>query len=330
MAGRLSLGGFRRRRADALPRVESRLRDRGGVPRPGRSGAPGSSSARRRFSEEWHGTDNDASALLETIGDVDRAPQPLPPQPGAGGGGEIGARSRERGVRGGRRERQDHHRAALCSRRASPDLPGVDVQRAFEADHASRHKQLGLSNVETHSFHACAARYYVPGCRDDETLRRLVEEDAPPRSAISFDCLVVDEAQDMTPLLHRFVLKVLRDARNENGAGSAQMLVLGDSRQSIYQFRDADPRFLTMADRGVYALANRTSAGRVPAWRHHTLRTFFPATPRIASFVNDAMLGFAHQGLAAGAPARRRRGRARDVHGRQRVSGGEPGDRGRD
>jgi hypothetical protein len=158
-----------------------------------------------------------------------------------------------------------------------------------------RARELGLSNVETHSFHACAARYYLPGCRDDEALRRLVEEDAPPRSALRFDCLVVDEAQDMTPLLHRFVLKVLRDAGNETGGGSrsAQMLVLGDSRQSIYQFRDADPRFLTMADRGVYALASGTSADASPAWRHHALRTSFRASPRIASFVNDAMLGFA-------------------------------------
>ena len=77
----------------------------------------------------------------------------------------------------------------------------------------------------------------------------------------------------------------------KSGAGSAQMLVLGDSRQSIYQFRDADPRFLTMADRGVYALANRTSADASPAWRHHTLRVFRDAAH--ASFVNDAMLGSA-------------------------------------
>jgi hypothetical protein len=106
------------------------------------------------------------------------------------------------------------------------------------------------------------------------------------------------------------------------------LLVLGDSRQSIYQFKDADPRFLTMADWGLYNLAaeaqgereaeaeaggsaaqtmttKRTettktmpraeaAGGVLPEtpWRHHTLRTSFRATPNIASFVNHAMLGF--------------------------------------
>ena len=54
----------------------------------------------------------------------------------------------------------------------------------------------------------------------------------------------------------------------------------------------ADPRFLTFADRGVYRLSSEGSDDEPPAWRHRTLRTSFRATPNIASFVNDAMLGF--------------------------------------
>lgn len=219
-----------------------------------------------------------------------------------------------------------------------------------------RVRELGLSNLEVHSFHAMGARYYDRGCRNDEVLRALVYGDQPPHSPIAFDCLVIDEAQDLTPLLHRFVLKVLRDRRTEaawrgGGGGGVltdddttpppSLLVLGDSRQSIYQFRDADSRFLTMADWGLYNLpppgseavpaalgklaalevlgldgnqltvvveadsgsaegaAAAAANGVVPAaaehsgtWRHHTLRTSFRATPNIASFVNDAMLGF--------------------------------------
>ena len=62
-----------------------------------------------------------------------------------------------------------------------------------------RAKELGLSNLEVHSFHAMAARYYAPDCRNDETLRRLVDADAPPHSRAVFDCLIIDEAQDLTP-----------------------------------------------------------------------------------------------------------------------------------
>ena len=177
-----------------------------------------------------------------------------------------------------------------------------------------RARELGLSNVEVHSFHAMGARYYDGRCRNDEVLRAIVDDDRAPHSRVAFDCLVIDEAQDLTPLLHSFVLKVLRDSRAEAAWRSRgveidaatprpSMLVLGDSRQSIYQFRDADCRFLTMADRGLYNLPPpRGDEGKgeeigcastgVPSWRTHTLRTSFRATPSIASFVNDAMLGF--------------------------------------
>jgi len=59
-----------------------------------------------------------------------------------------------------------------------------------------------------HSFHAMGARYYDRGCRNDDVLRSVVDGDQPAHSPIVFDCLVIDEAQDLTPLLHRFVLKV--------------------------------------------------------------------------------------------------------------------------
>jgi hypothetical protein len=299
MAGRLSLGGFAAAGLMRSP-ASSRASVTAAACRVRVAAAlRGSSSARRRFSEEW--TNNDESALLETIGDVDRAPQPLPPPSPEQAAVVRSVRDRVNvvceAVAGSGKTTTVLH----CARDV-PDLTFLVLtyNARLKLTTRQRARELGLSNVETHSFHACAARYYLPGCRDDEALRRLVEEDAPPRSALRFDCLVVDEAQDMTPLLHRFVLKVLRDAGN---VSSTQMLVLGDSRQSIYQFRDADPRFLTMADRGVYALAETTLESRsgsatpesfasVPKWRHHTLRTSFRASPRIASFVNDAMLGF--------------------------------------
>lgn len=85
-----------------------------------------------------------------------------------------------------------------------------------------RARQLGLSNLEVHSFHAMGARYYDRTCRNDEVLRALVDGDKAPHSAIAFDCLVIDEAQDLTPLLHRFVLKVGSRGAGERGARSGE------------------------------------------------------------------------------------------------------------
>jgi hypothetical protein len=257
MAGRLSLGGFAAAGLMRSP-ASSRASVTAAACRVRVAAAlRGSSSARRRFSEEW--TNNDESALLETIGDVDRAPQPLPPPSPEQAAVVRSVRDRVNvvceAVAGSGKTTTVLH----CARDV-PDLTFLVLtyNARLKLTTRQRARELGLSNVETHSFHACAARYYLPGCRDDEALRRLVEEDAPPRSALRFDCLVVDEAQDMTPLLHRFVLKVLRDAGN---VSSTQMLVLGDSRQSIYQFRDADPRFPDHGGQGrVRARGNDSSA----------------------------------------------------------------------
>ncbi len=130
-----------------------------------------------------------------------------------------------------------------------------------------RARELRLQNVETHSFHAAAAKYYAPECRNDETLRTVVDGDWPPRLKITVDVLVIDEAQDLTPLLHKFVLKILRDAAVgdcELGHDSPipthsqapacpsptkPLLVLRDSRHSPPQLPHADPLLLPLAHR---------------------------------------------------------------------------------
>jgi superfamily I DNA/RNA helicase len=124
---------------------------------------------------------------------------------------------------------------------------------------------LGISDtLEVHSFHALALKYY--GVHTDEGIDRVLREDLPPIKHLAFDCIVLDEAQDIRPLLHQLVCKLMRD--NTRGK-AAQMILLGDERQAIYQFLGADPRFLSASD--------RVFEGIAPAglWRSHTLNTTF-------------------------------------------------------
>ena len=291
-----SLGGFA---VAGLTRARTTPR-RGRAVGALRGGNGAGSRAGRRFSEQLG---RGADSLVELIGDVDRAVEPLPP-PSPEQAAVVASVSERVNVACEAVAGSGKTTTVLHCAREVPHLRFLVLtyNARLKLQTRQRAKELGLSNLEVHSFHAMAARYYAPDCRNDETLRRLVDADAPPHSRAVFDCLVIDEAQDLTPLLHRFVLKILRDrsraetrdadARHPDGPALPSMLVLGDSRQSIYQFRDADPRFLTFADRGVYRLSSDASDDEPPAWRHRTLRTSFRATPNIASFVNDAMLGF--------------------------------------
>eukprot|EP00854_Cymbomonas_tetramitiformis_P000568 gene568-968_t len=155
-------------------------------------------------------------------------------------------------------------------------------------------QHYGLRNVEAHSFHAAGAKFYAghvsehaADFRTDKGLMRLVKEPRPPSRALvlggdPFDALVVDEAQDLKPLLFQVVQKL----REDIGAGlgqEPQLLMLGDERQCIYGFQQADARYLTVASKAL--------PSSLP-WQTLPLRTSFRCTGSIAQFVNDAMIGF--------------------------------------
>ncbi|KAF7954614.1 hypothetical protein EAE96_005733 [Botrytis aclada] len=117
---------------------------------------------------------------------------------------------------------------------------------------------LGLTNVTVQNYHTLGARYYTSECATDQGLKRVVEDDMnifENMELPDFSVLILDEQQDMTPILKRFVDKVLRDKgfigsnRQPKAGNPLRVVVLGDRRQEIYGFNNADSRFLSMAYR---------------------------------------------------------------------------------
>jgi hypothetical protein len=152
-------------------------------------------------------------------------------------------------------------------------------------------RALGLgAHVQVHSYHSAALRFYEdPTCRTDEGLLRVVTSDARPEAGVlpvaPVTLLVVDEAQDMTPLYFRLVARLLRDVC----APGAQLLVLGDTRQSIYGFKGSDARFLGLAPD--LPLSTEPAEPAEPReWRRRQLTTTYRLTPHAAGFVNDQLL----------------------------------------
>lgn len=137
-------------------------------------------------------------------------------------------------------------------------------------------KVYGIENIEIHTYHSLVVKYYDHRGHDDAVVRKIIEKKTPPsRFVASFDILIVDEAQDMTLLYYRLVNKFIKDMRR-----FPQMVVLGDQYQAIYKFKDADPRFLTLAPR-------LWACDFTPV----TLTTSYRLTNQIAAFVNEIMLG---------------------------------------
>jgi thymidine kinase len=140
---------------------------------------------------------------------------------------------------------------------------------------------LGLRHLEVHSFHAFAVKYYkASDAATDKGIMRLVNEDETPASSLRFDVFILDEVQDMTPELYAFICKVMKD-----NTRPFTIVLLGDERQNIFQFKGADARFLTLAEQ-VFESFNHKP------WQQLHLRTSFRITQNIAKFINHNVLHF--------------------------------------
>ena len=99
--------------------------------------------------------------------------------------------------------------------------------------------ELGIKNVAVHTYHSLAVAIYDPEAFVDKAMRLLVQQCRPPLRLIPADTIVLDEAQDMTFLYFRLIVKYIRDLNMP-----IQLMVLGDFMQGLYEFKGADIRFL--------------------------------------------------------------------------------------
>lgn len=133
------------------------------------------------------------------------------------------------------------------------------------------------SNLKIHTYHSLAVRYYYEKANVDQGIIKLLKDDMKIRKKDRYDIIVIDESQDMTPLFYELIQKFLLDINfPESG-----LIIMGDRYQGIYDFKNADTRFLTLSDR-IYS-------GK---FINLPLKESYRVTKNIATFVNNVMLGY--------------------------------------
>ena len=140
-----------------------------------------------------------------------------------------------------------------------------------------------INNIIIHTFHSLAVTYYYKQAFDDMGLRKLLRDNMSPKIDIpKIDILVLDECQDMSVLYFQFMAKLMMDLKTP-----FQLLILGDKRQGIYEFKGAHIGFLTNASQ---------------FWENHpflnnkefincSLQMSYRITDPMADFVNQTLLG---------------------------------------
>lgn len=144
-----------------------------------------------------------------------------------------------------------------------------EVKKRVEAEHHT--------NLDVHTYHSLFVKYYSKKAYTDGALQQILRERREPQRKIKpFQILVIDEAQDMTPVYFSMLHKFLRDSKC-----TPQLVFLGDQYQAIYEFKGADARFLTLVQE---------------CWPSYSIRclplhTSYRLTKPMADFLNEAILG---------------------------------------
>lgn len=159
----------------------------------------------------------------------------------------------------------------------------VTYNASLRTDTMEKITRLNVSNIVIHTYHSLAVSHYHPSAHTDIELRRILR-DHMPIIANPFvpDIIVLDETQDMTQLYFAFIAKYIRDINHP-----IQLLILGDHKQCLYEFKGADMRFLTKAaDIWMHCPLLKHSVFEI-----RQLQTSYRVTNQMAEFVNSVMLG---------------------------------------
>ena len=137
---------------------------------------------------------------------------------------------------------------------------------------------LQYKNIETHSYHSFCVKYYDSSCYTDSEIIALLKKNTLCKKSFHYDLIILDEAQDISPVYFRLICKIFQDNQIRN----PQMVVLGDEKQSIFDFNKADQRFLTLADQ-IFLFNDKS-------WKTCKLSQSFRITFEMSEFINHILL----------------------------------------
>ena len=147
---------------------------------------------------------------------------------------------------------------------------------------------LAITNLEVHSYHSWAVKYLDRECHTDRALKNYLDNiNTFTRGATNipyYDIIIIDEAQDLTPLYYKLV-SYLYFGQPRHLTQGTRICVVGDKYQSIYGFQNADPRMITLAN---YLF----DFGCQAKWSFVNLSTSFRVSQEVAQFLNKCCLGY--------------------------------------
>jgi superfamily I DNA/RNA helicase len=104
-------------------------------------------------------------------------------------------------------------------------------------------KLNNISNLDVHSYHSFCVKHYNKKCYRDNEINKIIVNNKNPFKLFNYDIIILDEAQDINPLYFNLIYKIFKDNNNNK----TKICIVGDKYQSIYDFNNADNRFIKYA-----------------------------------------------------------------------------------
>lgn len=134
-----------------------------------------------------------------------------------------------------------------------------------------------IKNCIVHSYNSAPRDHYLTDAYNDEDIYEILSRDIEPFEKIDYEFIVLDEIQDMTKAHYKYLMKFIKDMNIK-----PVFLIIGDVDQSIFQFKGADSRYLTMCDQLEFQ----------GEFVKKTLTKTFRLTKHMVSFINEAVYGY--------------------------------------
>ncbi|MEX0598393.1 MAG: UvrD-helicase domain-containing protein, partial [Candidatus Paceibacterota bacterium] len=155
----------------------------------------------------------------------------------------------------------------------------LTYNKDLKLDVREKARYYGIKNLEVQNFNSLIVNYYDRNGSTDKSMRTVIATNAKPfREIPKYDIIVVDETQDMKELYFELINKLKLDMKQTPKMPT--YLIMGDHNQAIYEFMQADLRYLTCGHRIYSSLP----------FDKLTLSYSYRLTKEISSFVNDIML----------------------------------------
>ena len=170
-----------------------------------------------------------------------------------------------------------------CNLHIAQHFPNMNIllltyNSKLKVETREKAQKLEIYNIEVHSYHSFGVKYYDNLCFKDTIITKIINNKNKPIKGFSFDLIVLDEAQDITSLYYELICKIYKDNININ----TKICIFGDKKQSIFDFNNADQRFIQYA----IELFNFNSYN----WIRCNLSVSFRITYEMSLFINKCLL----------------------------------------